>query len=102
MDGDLPDSEASRGVHALRRSAPTELEGGGGFNFEDRVAAMLLANLLCGERPFLPSIESRILSVTWQVGEQGWRLNDFLLTLGEDDPAGSLALNTLVSMDESE
>jgi hypothetical protein len=78
---------------ARRRSTPTELGGGGGFNFEDWVAAALLANLLCGERLFLPSIKYRILSIAWQVGEKGWRLNDLLLALGEDSPASSLALS---------
>lgn len=80
-------------VPRSRRSVSSELRGGGGFDFEDRVAVVFLASLLAGERPFRPGITSRILAISWQVAGKGWALDDLLLTLGDEVPTGSLALS---------
>jgi hypothetical protein len=68
-------------------SIPTQLRGGGGFNFEDLIAAAFLADLLAGERRFLQSIQGRVLAVRRQVGAPP--LDDVQLIL-ENGTAGSL------------
>jgi hypothetical protein len=81
-------------VSRARRSAPTQLTGGGGFSFEDQVAAVFLARLVAGDRCELrPNVDDRVLAISWQVAEQGWRLDDLLMTFGEDAAAGRLALS---------
>src|SRR3712207_1697515 len=60
--------------------APPKLTGGGGFVFEDKVAAYFLVCLLSGETPLDPSI-GMISRVDFQTRADGWFLDDILLTL---------------------
>ena len=59
-------------------AAPVFNAGGGGFQYEDEVAAFVLAALLVGQPPFGADIglERRI---NWQTSASGWRFDDLLL-----------------------
>lgn len=60
--------------------APAKATGGGGFVFEDKVAAHFICCLLRNRLPFEP--EAGTLSrVDFQVRSDGWLLDDLLLTL---------------------
>ncbi|HKV12711.1 MAG TPA: ABC transporter ATP-binding protein [Thermoanaerobaculia bacterium] len=72
-------------------SIPVQLRGGGGFRFENMVAASFLADLLAGERRFLPSISDRVLVVDWQI--EAPPLDDVRLTLGDGATTGFLAFS---------
>src|SRR5688500_2455079 len=61
--------------------APVQLTGGAGFGFEDKVSAKFLLDLLSGMRSL--GIEAgAIIRVSWQTRDQGWLLDDLLLTTG--------------------
>lgn len=63
-----------------KRVAPTKLTAGGGFLFEDQVAAYFLAKLLAGQPPLNPA-DGRLARIAFQVQAAGWALDDVLLTL---------------------
>ena len=69
-----------------KKLAPTKLTGGGGFDFEDRVTARFLLDMLAG----LPSFgveHGQIVQVDRQVRDAGWLLDDLAVTLRS--PAGT-------------
>jgi len=57
--------------------------GGGGFVFEDKVAAYFLSYLLSGQPPLDPQFGS-ITRIDFQTRVDGWLLDDVLLTLASD------------------
>jgi len=60
--------------------APTKVTGGGGFGFEDKVAAYFLSYLLSGQPPLDPTL-GIISRIDFQTRVDGWFLDDILLTL---------------------
>lgn len=75
-----------------QKVAPPKNTGGGGFNFEDQVAAYFLSFLLVGETPFTYPL-GRVVRVNFQTRVDGWLLDDLLLTLGWHDSLSSCALS---------
>lgn len=63
-----------------RQAAPTSLTGGGGFGFEDQVAAVALLDMVSG-RHFLDSSLGLVTQVHWQGRDLGWLLDDLVLEL---------------------
>ena len=63
--------------------APTKVTGGGGFEFEDKVAAFFMCYLLCGRPPLDPNF-GLIKRIDFQVRADGWLLDDLLLSLKLD------------------
>ena len=59
--------------------------GGGGFVFEDKVAAWALSHLLSNEQLFNNENETLIEKIQWQVRAEGWIFDDLLLTMKSDD-----------------
>ncbi len=68
----------------VRNVSPTKATGGGGFEFEDRVAAFFMCHLLSGLAPIDPSF-GFIKRIDFQVRADGWLLDDLLLTLKCDN-----------------
>lgn len=62
--------------------APTKLTGGGGFEFEDKVAAYFLS-LLLSKRPPLDPLFGTITQIRFQVRVDNWFLDDMLLALDD-------------------
>ena len=67
-----------------KKVAPTKLTGGGGFEFEDKVAAFFMCYLLSGRPPLEPGF-GIIQKMAFQVRADGWLLDDLLLTLKNND-----------------
>lgn len=67
-----------------RAVAPTKVTGGGGFEFEDKVAAFFMCHLLTGSVPLDP-IFGIIKRIDFQKRVDGWLLDDLLLTLRSND-----------------
>lgn len=66
---------------AAPAAGPTKNSGGGGFAFEDKFGAALIASMISGEPPLalgLP-VPSRL---DFQVASEGWRLDDVLMSFG--------------------
>jgi len=63
-----------------RKVASPKQTGGGGFLFEDKVAAYFLSLLLIAEPPLDPEIGT-ISRIDFQTRVDGWLLDDLLLTL---------------------
>lgn len=59
--------------------SPPFVTGGGGFAYEDRVAAYMLAAMLAEQPPFGEEL-AIIVRVDWQTGASGWRFDDLLVT----------------------
>ncbi|RNC81382.1 MAG: ATP-binding protein [Phycisphaera sp.] len=59
--------------------SPPFVTGGGGFAYEDRVAAYLLAAMLAEQPPFGEEL-GVVVRVDWQTGASGWRFDDLLAT----------------------
>ena len=86
-------SSRNRGAPRVS-SRSAELDGGGGFNFEDLVAGPCLADMLLGKQSLDRGVPQPITRVGWQVRQEGWLLNDLLLTLGKAEPsAGRMAVS---------
>ncbi len=66
-----------------RHVAPPKSTGGGGFVFEDNVAAYFLSFLLAGRPPLDPAL-GVISRIDFQTRADGWLLDDVLLTLASD------------------
>lgn len=64
--------------------APTKVTGGGGFEFEDKVAAFYMCYLLAERVPLDPSF-GIIKRIHFQTRADGWLLDDLLLTLRIND-----------------
>ena len=62
-----------------KQIAPPKVTGGGGFVFEDKAAAYILACLLSGQPPLDPALG--LLSRVGFQTQVEWLLNDILLTL---------------------
>src|ERR1700680_1681735 len=60
--------------------APVKLTGGGGFGFADRVGAYFLLHMLSGGFP-LGAPRGSISQIDFETRDQGWLLDDLLLTL---------------------
>lgn len=67
-----------------RKVTPTKITAGGGFEFEDKVAAFFLCCFL-GDRPPLDLSFGTIRKIDFQVRADGWFLDDLLLTLCNDE-----------------
>lgn len=59
--------------------SPPFVTGGGGFAYEDRVAAYVLAAMLAEQPPFGEELDI-VVRVDWQTGVSGWRFDDLLVT----------------------
>jgi len=59
-------------------AAPVFNAGGGGFQYEDEVAAFVLAAMLVGQPPFGADI-GLVQRINWQTSASGWRFDDLLL-----------------------
>jgi hypothetical protein len=66
-----------------KRAAPTKLTGGGGFRFEDHIAARFLLDMLSA-RNSLGAEYGGIRRIDWQAKDAGWHLDDLLLTCGTE------------------
>src|SRR5574341_1293124 len=60
--------------------SPTKITGGGGFEFEDKVAAFFMCHLLSARVPLDPRFGT-IQRIDFQTRAAGWFLDDLLLTL---------------------
>lgn len=74
-----------------RRKAPVRLTGGGGFRFENPVAARFLLDMLMGKNS-LGADFGRIVEVHWQARDAGWLADDLAIASrtasGEERAAG--------------
>ena len=64
--------------------ATSKQTGGGGFVFEDKVSAWFLANMLSNNPPFNTEL-GRISKIDFQVRQDGWLLDDLLLTINANE-----------------
>lgn len=65
-----------------KQAASVELTGGAGFNYEDRVAARFLVDMLAGIAPF--GIEFGLITkIDWQARDTGRLLDDLLVTMSD-------------------
>jgi len=76
----------------MKKVAPPKATGGGGFVFEDRVAAYFLSFLLSGRWPLDPRL-GIITGIDFQTRADGWFLDDILLTLVSDGETRCCALS---------
>ncbi len=60
--------------------SPTKVTGGGGFEFEDKVAAFFMCHLLSARVPLDPRLGT-IQRIDFQTRAAGWFLDDLMLTL---------------------
>jgi len=67
----------------VKKVAPAKLTGGGGFVFEDKVAAYFFFCLLSGRSPLDPSLGT-ISRIDFQTRADGWLPDDILLTLSSE------------------
>ena len=63
-----------------RAVATTKQTGGGGYSFEDKVAARFMAMMLAGHPP-LDEASGLIQRIDFQNSTDGWRLDDLVLSL---------------------
>ncbi len=75
-----------------RRPTPTRLSGGAGFGYEDEVAAYFLVEMLMGNQPLGPDFGT-VAGVDFQVGDQGWLLDDLLITFEKHGADHHLAVS---------
>lgn len=66
-----------------REVKPTKVTGGGGFVFEDKVAAFFMCYLLSQRLPLNPCFGT-IKRIDFQARADGWLLDDLLLTLQDN------------------
>lgn len=69
------------------QQASTYLTGGGGFNFEDAIAAYYLCAMLA-ERSPLGGDFGTITQIKWQGSDSDWQLDDLVLVGSEQHEAG--------------
>lgn len=74
------------------RTTPTTLSGGAGFNYEDRVAAYFLVQMLAGSQP-LGAEFGIVTAVDFQVQDAGWLLEDLLVTFHDGTEHHSFAIS---------
>jgi hypothetical protein len=74
-----------------RRKAPVQVTGGGGFRFENPVAARFLLDMLIGKNS-LGADFGRVVSLHWQARDAGWLVDDLAVSCrtasGEERTAG--------------
>jgi hypothetical protein len=74
-----------------KRKAPVKVTGGGGFRFENPVAARLLLDMLTGKNS-LGADFGRVVGLHWQARDAGWLADDLAVTCqntsGEERAAG--------------
>lgn len=63
--------------------ATSKQTGGGGFVFEDKVGAWLVAHIISDRSPFNKEL-GKIEKIEFQVRQDGWFLDDFLVSLEND------------------
>jgi hypothetical protein len=85
-----------------RRSASVKNTGGGGYDFEDEVAAGLLVAMLSRGFP-LGADEGYPVQLDWQVKEGGWHLDDLLLRLkqAEEEAACAISVKSNVQLNSN-
>lgn len=71
----------ARSLPPVPPSHPVKVTSGAGFAFEDKVGAYLCAALLAGEH-LLGTDVGPIRRIDFQVGADGWALDDVLVTFG--------------------
>jgi hypothetical protein len=76
----------------MKEKAPVDLTGGLGFNFEDRVAARLLLDLLLGRAP-LGTPRGVPLRVHWQARDLRWLADDLVCELSAGANATQVGLS---------
>lgn len=64
--------------------SPPFITGGGGFAYEDHVAAYILAAMLAEQPPFGEETRN-VAKLDWQTGASGWRFDDIVVTCGTPD-----------------
>lgn len=67
-----------------KKVATSKQTGGGGFDFEDKVAAWFIADLLNNSYPLWP-IKAKLTQIYFQVRPDGWLLDDLLLILQTEE-----------------
>lgn len=68
-----------KGSKTKRKPSPPFITGGGGFDYEDRVAAYILAAMLAEQPPF--GEETGVATqLHWQTDNSGWGFDDLLVT----------------------
>lgn len=77
----------SDGNNIAPSKSPTFTSGGGGFDYEDFVAAYYLAMMLLDRRP-LGNEFGGIQSVLWQAGDIGWLFDDVVVCGDSESQAG--------------
>src|ERR1700733_8357093 len=74
-----------------KRKAPVQVTGGGGFRFENPVAARFLLDMVIGKNP-LGADFGRVVGVHWQARDAGWLADDLAVSCrtasGEERVAG--------------
>jgi hypothetical protein len=70
---------------SMTPAAPVFSTGGGGFEYEDHVAAFVLAAMLAGQPPLGEEI-GLVRRIDWQTAQSRWAFDDLLLTC--DGPEG--------------
>lgn len=75
-----------------RKPAPTKSTGGGGYTFEDKVAAWFVAQMLARSLP-LGERCGAVAEIHFQTRESGWLLDDLLLILAGGDVRCRCALS---------
>jgi hypothetical protein len=64
---------------SVKKKAPVQATGGGGFSYENAVAARFLLDLLAGTNALGVDF-GRITRIDWQVGDAGWLADDLVIT----------------------
>jgi hypothetical protein len=64
---------------SVKKKAPVQATGGGGFRYENAVAARFLLDLLAGTNALGVDF-GRITRIDWQVGDAGWLADDLVIT----------------------
>ena len=75
-----------------KATATTKQTGGGGYSFEDKVAARLMAMMLAGHPP-LDEPSGLIARIDFQNSADGWRLDDLVLALSGVHGSNRFALS---------
>lgn len=76
----------------VKKAASVRLTGGAGFQYEDRVGAWFLLQMLTARQP-LGSEYGVVSSVHFQVRESGWLLDDLLVILSQGQTEHSIPIS---------
>jgi hypothetical protein len=84
-------AKVKKPLRRSKRKAPVQVTGGGGFRFENPVAARFLLDMLIGKNS-LGADFGRVVGLHWQVRDAGWLADDLAVfcrtTSGEERAAG--------------